>query len=122
MKYVMVTAVSTYRMRYCISVDDLKSKNPTYTPTDDELLAWGKDGVTCEDYEEFSQEWLGETIVDAEFYDQDGMLSKFDQDNDYLASWDKDKKINFVQNNSVDKQERYYDYMQRMLKEQGEGE
>ena len=91
--YVAVTTVSTHRMRYVIHKDDLQAKNPE-TPV--EPIVWAKDSVTCEELEEFSQDWLGEQIVDAQTMTEDEMLELFDKDNDYLKEWSKEKKIQWV--------------------------
>ena len=56
-QFVLVETISQYRMRYVVEVpvgvDDYNN--------DKEL--WALDVVTCDDAEEFSQEWLGETIL-----------------------------------------------------------
>lgn len=96
-KYVMVTAISSYRMRYCIPVDELQKLN-TIVPVEGHECEWAEDCVTCEDAEEFSQEWLGETIIDSEIVSEEKMLEWFDRDNDYLSEWTHEQKINHVRN------------------------
>lgn len=91
-KYVLVTAVSTFRQRYCIPMDQLQELN-TDMPVDPE---WALDCVTCDEAEEFSQLHLGEQIVDYVVIDEDKMLTQFDRDNDYLAGWTKEQKIEYV--------------------------
>lgn len=65
----MVDCISQYRMRYCVEVpddvgDEIYFKDGTrsfpITPED-----YASDTVVCEEAKEFSQHWLGETIVDA---------------------------------------------------------
>jgi hypothetical protein len=94
-KYVIVTAISSFRMRYCIPVSELQAMNPD-AEVDPEN--WAMDAVTMEEAEEFSQIHMGETIVDTQVVSEDAMLSLFDKDNDYLSSWTKEKKIDFVRN------------------------
>ena len=91
--YVVVTTISTHRMRYVIHKDDLQAKNPDHPVVP---IVWAKDSVTCEELEEFSQDWLGEQIVDAQTMSEDDMLELFDKDNDYLKEWSKEKKIEWV--------------------------
>jgi hypothetical protein len=59
-KYVLVTAISTHRMRYCIPLDELQKLNEEQ-PVDPK---WALDCVVMNEIEEFSQDHLGEQIVD----------------------------------------------------------
>lgn len=56
------------------------------------------DCVTCDEAEEFSQLHLGEQIVDYVVMEEGQMLTQFDRDNDYLARWTKEEKIDYVRN------------------------
>ena len=96
-KYVIVTAISSYRMRYCIPVDELQKLN-TDVPIEGHEIEWADDCVTAEEVDEFSQMHIGEQIIDAVVIDEDAMLEQFDKDNDYLADWTKEKKIQYVRN------------------------
>lgn len=91
-KYVLVTAMAQYRMRYAIPMDELQKLNPA-APVDPK---WALDSVTCNDVKEFSQLWLGETIVDHEVLSEQQILEKFDSDNDYLAGWSTEKKLSYI--------------------------
>jgi len=93
-KYAIVTAVSSYRMRYAIPMEDLQNLNKDAKVE----LEWAADAVTCEEVEEFSQEWLGEQIIDVQEFDEEQLLKLFDKDNDYLKTWSKDQKINHIKN------------------------
>lgn len=94
-KYVIVTAVSTHRMRYCIPVDQLQQLN-TDVPIDGHECEWAEDTVTCGEADEFSQTHLGEQIVDSVVVTEQQMLEQFDKDNDYLRGWTTEKKIEWV--------------------------
>ena len=96
-KYVIVTAISSYRMRYCIPVDELQELN-VEVPVEGREIEWAEDCVTCNEVEEFSQKHIGETILDSEIVDEEQMLNKFDADNDYLKDWTREKKIEYVRN------------------------
>ena len=96
-KYVIVTAISSYRMRYCIPVDELQKLN-TDMSIDGHEIEWANDCVTSEDVKEFSQMHIGEQIIDTEIVTEELLLSKFDVDNDYLSWWTKDKKIETIRN------------------------
>jgi hypothetical protein len=91
-KYVIVTAISTFRQRYCIPMDQLQELN-TDMPVDPE---WALDCVTCDEAEEFSQQHLGEQIVDHIVVSEKEMLELFDKDNSYLADWTKKQKLEHI--------------------------
>ena len=91
--YVVVTAISSYRMRYVMHRDDLQKKN-TEKPVD--VIEWANDTVNMNECEEFSQKHMGEYIVDTVEMNEEDMLELFDKDNDYLSDWSKDQKIEWV--------------------------
>ena len=91
--YVVVTCISSYRMRYVMHKDDLQKINPD-KPCNP--VEWAKDTVTCEECEEFSQQYMGEYIVDTDLINEEEMLVMFDQENDYLKEWPKEQKIDWV--------------------------
>jgi len=55
-KYYVVTAISQYRMRYVVPVEDLKLDGHVEP-------VWAADSVTMNEVNEFSQEHLGETVL-----------------------------------------------------------
>ena len=88
-QYAVVTVVSQFRIRYAIPMDELQSLNPNM-PVDSK---WALDSVTCQEVEEFSQEHLGETIVDHVVLEESEILTLFDKDNDYLSGWSTEQKL-----------------------------
>jgi|TARA_B110000503_G_C7057129_1_gene374974 hypothetical protein len=93
-KYVMVTTISTFRGRYCVPMDALKSENPD-TPVNPELAL---DLVTCEEVEEFTQLHIGEQIIDYEILSQDQVLERFDKEWGNLSVWTEERKIDCINN------------------------
>jgi hypothetical protein len=92
-KYVMVTCISSFRQRYCVpadAFDDWENLN------NQQLVDYAKDSVTCEEVKEFSQHWIGEQILDTFIVDEPRMLLTFNRDNDYLADWSDEKKVEWV--------------------------
>jgi hypothetical protein len=79
-EYVLVEAVSTFRMRYVVEVPVGKSP-------------WALDTVTMEEAKEFSQQHLGETIVSHRVIDRDEVIRLCDEDNDYMQSKSDDDKF-----------------------------
>jgi hypothetical protein len=89
-KYMMVDAVSMFRMRYVVEVpDDCEVpdiENGKYGCTPEE---YAKDTVTCEDAREFTQEHLGETIVSTREVTLEEALAQYRKDEPTLgAAWD----------------------------------
>ena len=94
--YIVVTCISTHRMRYVMHKDDLRKLNKDVEPTEKDLVDWAMDTVTMQECEEFSQHWLGEQIMDVDILDEHEILELFDKDNDYLKDWDRDYKIQHI--------------------------
>jgi hypothetical protein len=92
-EYVVVTCISSFRQRYVIPVDELAKLNPD-APVDP---SWALDCVTCQEVKEFSQRHVGEQIIDAQVVKEKEILQFFDADNDYLADWDEEKKLEWIQ-------------------------
>lgn len=97
-KYVVVTTVSTFRERYCVPVSKLQELNPDVDITNDpaKQVEWANDSVTAEEIKEFSQKWLGETILDTFILDEERALMLFNRDNEYLSDWTDEKKIEWM--------------------------
>lgn len=93
-KYVLVETISQYRMRYVIEVpaDHMEREYPCPAKT------WAEDTVTSEETKEFSQHWLGETIISSREVDREEILRLCNEDNDYCNGeygepWTDDKKM-----------------------------
>ena len=102
-QYVVVTTISTHRIRYCIPLSELQKTNPDVKVSPE----WAKDCVVCEELEEFSQDHLGELIVDTDVLSEDEVLQLFDEDNDYLSGWDKETKLKNIHDCWFDKKPPY---------------
>jgi len=96
-QYVLVTAISHFRMRYCIPVDELRAENPEASDEQFDPVSWANDCVTMNEVDEFSQAHISEDIVDSRVVSEEEMLQQFDEDNDYLKSWTREQKIDHVQ-------------------------
>lgn len=91
-EYVVVTCISSFRQRYVVPMDELQKLN-TDAPVDP---SWALDEVTMENVKEFSQRHVGEQIIDAQVVKEPEILQFFDADNDYLASWTEEKKLEWI--------------------------
>ena len=80
-KIYLVETVSQFRMRYAVRARSLEHAYDT---------------VVCEEATELSQQHIGENIVSGREITEDEYLKIFDQDNDYLTSWDRDKKLESI--------------------------
>jgi hypothetical protein len=86
-QWVLVEAVSTFRIRYMVEVPlgtDDYSKDKT---------EWALDTVTMNEAKEFSQEHLGEQIVSHRVVTKEEALALCDKDNDYTTSWNEETKV-----------------------------
>lgn len=118
--YAIVTTVSSHRIRYAIPVEDLIKEGTTLTPTQDQLIEWAEDLVTMNEVKEFSQDWLGEQIIDVDIIDQETTINKFDKDNPYLNRWSKNLKLaflNYWKENDEDQKSHYEEMRQNFQKE-----
>lgn len=91
--YVVVTCISSYRIRYVMHKDDLQKMNPD---AEVDMVEWANDTVTMKYCEEFSQKHMGEYIVDTNLLSEEEMLELSAKDNDYLKDWTKDFKIKWT--------------------------
>ena len=87
--YVVVTTVQTFRHRYLVPVSECFTSDPAES---------AKDFVTMEEVKEFSQEWLGEQIVDTRTVNLEEAINLLDSDNPYLKGWSLDQKVNYISN------------------------
>ena len=91
--YVVVTCISSHRVRYVMHRDDLQKLN-TENPVN--AIEWANDTVNMNECEEFSQKHMGEYITDTTTMNEDEILELFDKDNDYLKGWDKNYKVEWI--------------------------
>lgn len=82
-KWVLVEAVSMFRMRYMVEAPD---DHPEYA----------MDTVTMNEAKEFSQEHLDEIITSHRVVTLDEAIKICDEDNDYLKSWTKEQKVDVL--------------------------
>jgi hypothetical protein len=87
-EYTICTAIQQFRIKYVV---------PTEVATCDPDV-WIRDSVTSAELNEFSQEDLGEVIIDTATISEDDLLQLFDKENDYLADWSRERKIAHIRN------------------------
>jgi hypothetical protein len=79
-QWVLVECVSQFRQRYMVEVPIGKTD-------------WALDTVAMEEAKEFSQKYLGETIVSHRVLSKEDAIKMCDVDNDYCKEWDEEVKI-----------------------------
>ena len=84
-KYVMVDAISQFRMRYVVEVPDDAACS---------TVEYAEDTVTCEDAKEFSQLHLGETIVSSREITLEEAIKQFKTDEPIFSEWEDSVIIN----------------------------
>lgn len=87
------TPKTTYAVFSCISQFKMTYVIPMQEGDTIEGLA---DLVTCQEVDDFSQRHLGEIIVDSSCLSEEDMLLLFNKENDYLANWTDEQKIEWV--------------------------
>lgn len=76
MTWVLVETISQFRIRYMVEVPDENKQD------------WALDTVSMEKAKEFSQEFLGETILSHRVVSEQEALDLFRKDNDYVNTGD----------------------------------
>jgi hypothetical protein len=97
--YVVITAVSMYRMRYVMHKDDLRVTSPgirTTLTNDSTTTIIAKNMVTMNECEEFSQEHIGEHIIEDFDMTETDILALFDKENDYISEWTREQKLELI--------------------------
>lgn len=79
-EWVLVEAISTFRQRYAVEVPEGKAE-------------WALDTVALEEAKEFSQKWIGETIVSHRVVTKDEALKIYGEDNSYSSGWAEEIKM-----------------------------
>lgn len=82
-KLYLVETISMHRMRYVVEAREEGH-------AEDEVI------MADADFNEFSQKHIDEVITSTRELTEEQYLELFDKDNDYLASWDKESKFNFI--------------------------
>jgi hypothetical protein len=88
-KLYLVETISMFRMRYVVEAKEEEHAGDTVVM---ELSQTG--------FKEFSQHHVDESISDIREISKEEYLKLFDKDNDYLKSWTKEEKFQFV--NTID--------------------
>ena len=97
-EYVVITTISTHKSRFVIHKDELQKMNTDITLTDESAFDWERDSVLCNEIKEFSQEWLGDSFIDADIKTEGEVLEMFERENDYLKNWSHEQKMNWINN------------------------
>ena len=90
--YVVTTVVSTHRMRYAIPISAMSEEGDMPLPTD-QAINYIQDSVTMEEVKEFSQHWMGESIVDTFVLDKERVLNLYKRDNPHVVEVMTDQQI-----------------------------
>ena len=80
-KIYIVEAISMFRMRYAVECASAEH---------------AMDTVVMQEAEELSQKHLDEVITSAREVSTEEYLKIFDEDNDYLSTWDREKKLESI--------------------------
>jgi len=87
-KLYLVETISFFRNRFVVSA---KKEEDAL-----DEVAFNTGEVYNEEWREFSQKHIDENITSAREITRDEYLKLFNKDNDYLAQWSDDQKLNFI--------------------------
>lgn len=93
--YVVTTVISTHRMRYAIPISAMSEEGDMKLSTAD-AINYIQDSVTCEEVEEFSQHWMGETIVDTFVLDTERTIALYRRDNPHADGWSDEQILSYI--------------------------
>lgn len=85
MKKYLVEVVSQHLVRYVVEAREEEHALDEVTME-----------VTKEGFKEFSQKFLGDVLLSAREIGDEEYVSLFDQDNSYLSSWPREKKLAMI--------------------------
>lgn len=80
---VLVECISQFRMRYVVEVPEGKKD-------------FALDTIALNEGKEMSQLYIGEQIFSHRVISEEEYLKIFDEDNDYLKSWDVEQKLGLI--------------------------
>jgi hypothetical protein len=99
-KYAVVTVVSSFKQRYIIPTEALQELNEDVDLDEELARVWAEEEVMSENVKEFSQNWLGETVIDVDLIKLEKALELMSKDNRYLTegeiAWPIDKQIQYI--------------------------
>lgn len=91
-KYIEITTLSHFKLKYVIPEDDFIAVGFTEPVDTNKLIELINAGV----FDEFSQTHLGEVIANIQEFDEADILTIFDNELPYLAEWTKERKLNYI--------------------------
>jgi hypothetical protein len=94
-KLYLVETVSMFRISYMIEAESEEDAS--------EEVMMNVSGDFDENFYEFSQKHLDEVIVSTRQIKRKDFIDLFDKENDYLKSWDVDKKMEYINKIDYDK-------------------
>ena len=90
-KIVIVDVVSTHRLRFAVEVEANDDKVARQYAVDDWVLEQDNP-----DFQEMSQKHMGCFDIDSRVVTQEQYLELFDEDNDYMAHVELDRKLSYI--------------------------
>lgn len=87
-RYVVLTAVSSFRQRYAVPVSEVQKWNEETKLTDTLAQQWAQEAVEAEELNEFSQKWIGEEVYDINIVEEEEVLALWAKDNPNMTETD----------------------------------
>lgn len=104
-RYVVLTAVSSFRQRYAVPVSEVQKWNEEMKLTDTLAQQWAQEAVEAEELNEFSQKWIGEEVYDINIVEEEEILALWAKDNPNMTETDMpmSRRLSTIRNWKADK-------------------
>jgi hypothetical protein len=104
-RYVVLTAVSSFRQRYVVPVSEVQKWNEETKLTDTLAQQWAQESVEAEEINEFSQKWIGEEVYDINIVEEEEVLALWQKDNPNMTETDMpmSRRLSTIRNWKADK-------------------
>lgn len=99
--YALVTTIQTFKTVYMVPVTAIQEdamENVGHELNQEEIIAWIKDSVTCEEVRDTGTQHLGENIMDAHVISTVRALQIWDDINPGSALLTEQEKIDYINN------------------------
>lgn len=103
-RYVVLTAVSSFRQRYVVPISEVQKWNEEVKATDKLSEQWVAEAVDGEEINEFSQKWIGEQVLDSTILEEEEILALWQKDNPDVTETDipMSRRLSMIRNWKAD--------------------
>lgn len=97
-RYAVITTVSMFKVRYVVDEDKVHAFDNKAPIDDQKLLDWSEKSVMEDELDDFSQIFLGETVLERNIMEEEEVIELFYRDNKHAADWDTEQVKKYMSN------------------------